>query len=202
MNDANKRTLASYEAHIQEYNDGTPQEVSEGVKGWIDQMLDEVPKDASIVEIGSAFGRDANYIEGKGYEVQRTDATHGFVELLSSQGYSAKDFNLITDEFDKSYDVVFADAVLLHFTREELELALGKVYTALTSGGRFAFSLKQGEGERWSEDKLGSPRFFCYWTKAHITEVLERTGFIHTVITTSEFGTNNPQWLHIIASKQ
>lgn len=201
MSETNKRTIDTYETHVQEYIDGTPNEVSGGVKDWIDRTLDELPNDASIIEIGSAFGRDANYIETIGYSVERTDATHGFVDFLLSQGHSAKDFNLLTDDFDKSYDVVFADAVLLHFTRDEFEFALRKVHAALNVDGRFAFSLKQGEGERWSEDKLGAPRFFCYWTEDQITDVLERTGFNNNVISYSEFGENYPKWLHIVAKK-
>ncbi|RWZ78827.1 MAG: class I SAM-dependent methyltransferase [Candidatus Microsaccharimonas sossegonensis] len=201
MTQSNERTLNSYEAHVQEYVDGTPQEVSGGVKDWIDRTLEGLPHEARIIEVGSAFGRDAQYIEAQGYKVDRTDATHGFVELLQSKGYQARDFNLITDSFNEQYDVVFADAVLLHFTREELELSVDKVRQALLPNGRFAFSLKQGEGERWSEDKLGAPRFFCYWTDEQITETLERVGFSDIAITTSEFGNNNPKWLHIVASK-
>lgn len=201
MQEANKQTLQAYEQHVQEYVDGTPQEVSGGVKDWIDRMLDGLPKDASIIEIGSAFGRDAQYIEEQGYAVERTDATHGFVELLEQKGYTARDFNLITDSFEKQYDIVFADAVLLHFTRQELELSLSKVHNALVENGRFVFSLKQGEGEVWTEDKLNAPRFFCYWTEPQIREVLERTGFGGIEVTNSEFGNNNPKWLHIIASK-
>jgi hypothetical protein len=197
----NGQTLQSYEAHVQEYVDGTPQEVSGGIKEWIHLMLEELPQDASIIEIGSAFGRDAHYIEEHGYTVERTDATHGFVELLQQKGFTARDFNLITDEFDKQYNVVFANAVLLHFTRDELGLSLDKVHKALLENGRFVFSLKQGEGEVWSEDKLGSPRFFCYWTEPGIRKVLEQAGFQSTTITNSEFGNNNPKWLHIIANK-
>ena len=201
MGEANERTLQAYEQHIKEYIDGTPQEVSGGVKEWIDRMLEDLPKDAKIIEIGSAFGRDAKYIEQQGYVVERTDATHGFVELLQEDGYDAKDFNLITDNFEGQYDVAFADAVLLHFTRQELELSVAKVNSVLVQSGQFVFSLKQGEGEVWTEDKLNAPRFFRYWTEPQIREVLERLGFAEVEVTNRELGNNSPKWLHIIATK-
>ena len=61
MSETNNRTVESYNAHIQEYIDGTPHEVSGVVKDWLDGSLADVPKDARILEFGSAFGRDAEY---------------------------------------------------------------------------------------------------------------------------------------------
>lgn len=117
MSDTNDTTVQSYDAHIQEYIDGTPQVVQGFVKSWIDTVLAGLSHDTQILEFGSAFGRDADYIESKGYKVQRTDVTPGFVTLLQSQGHQASILNAITDDLNGPYDLVFADAVLLHFTR-------------------------------------------------------------------------------------
>lgn len=201
MSETNGTTIQSYEAHIQEYIDGTPQEVGGDVKSWIDATLDGLATDAKIIEVGSAFGRDANYIESLGYTVLRTDATDGFVKLLTEQGHQAKGFNLITDNFDTDYDLVFADAVLLHFTRDEVAEATRKIHGALTHSGRFSFSLKQGQGESWSEDKLGAPRYFCYWEQPQITELLASSGFSDVRVSDGGSGHNNAKWLHIIATK-
>lgn len=204
MSKANTTTIRSYEAHIQDYIDGTPQEAGADVKAWIDATLDGLATDANIIEIGSAFGRDANYMEGLGYSVLRTDATLGFVELLKNQGYAAREFNLITDEFEAAYELVFADAVLLHFTRRELEKAVIKIYNALTPGGRLSFSLKQGQGTAWSYDKLGAPRFFCYWETQEIKDLVESAGYVNVNVGLSSAGMeydNINKWLHIIATK-
>lgn len=131
----NDTTLQSYESHIQEYIDGTPQEVSGHVKEWLDEALSLVPKDGHILELGSAFGRDAAYVEGEGYQVQRTDATQGFVDMLNQQGHNARLLNAITDDFGSGWDLIFANAVLLHFTPKETEVVLKKVHDALTEKG-------------------------------------------------------------------
>ena len=52
MSDTNKTTIQSYNEHIQDYIDGTPQEVSGSVKLWIDASLDGLSLDARILEIG------------------------------------------------------------------------------------------------------------------------------------------------------
>lgn len=200
MSDSNHKTIQSYEDHVQEYIDGTPQEASSVVKDWIDDALSGLPKDARILEFGSAFGRDAAYMQNLGYTVQCTDATKAFVDLLKNKGFDAKVLNAITDEIGGAYDLVFANAVLLHFTRKEVEAVLRKVFSALNDGGRFAFTLKQGEGEEWSENKLGAPRYFCYWVEGQIEKLAKDAGFTDVTIN-SDKPTANAMWLQIIAEK-
>ena len=93
-----------------------------------------------------------------------------------------------------------ANAVLLHFTRDEASQVIKKVFDALNTNGKFAFTLKQGEGEGWSEEKLGAPRFFCYWTEPQIREVLESAGFCGVEIS-GDKETANATWLRIVAKK-
>lgn len=202
MSETNETTIQSYEAHIPEYIAGTPLEVSGAVKTWIDTSLEGLPQDARILEIGTAFGRDAAYIEGLGYKVEKTDGTSGFVQWLQDNGHDAKVLNVITDEIDGSYDLIFADAVLLHFTRPETEAVICKVAAALAVNGKFAFSLKQGDGDGWSEEKLGAPRYFCYWNKDNISSLLQEAGFDDISIGDDSTGHNNAKWLHIIARKE
>lgn len=197
----NQETLSSYEMHVDEYINGTPGEVVGDVKVWIDATLQGLPSDVRILELGSAFGRDAAYIESLGYSVQRTDATQGFVDYLRKQGYVANLLNAITNELPASYDLIFADAVLLHFTPEDMKIVLGKVFQALNDDGRFSFSLKQGEGEEWSNAKLGAPRYFCYWKQDDIIELMKKVGFDTIEVSTGSLGRTNSEWLHIIAKK-
>ena len=199
MSSTNDKTIQSYEAHIQEYVDGTPQVVEGTVKDWIDATLEDLPRDATILELGSAFGRDADYIEGKGFRVKRTDVAPGFVKLLQSQGHQAFILDAINDDLAGPYDLIFADAVLLHFTRVETRSVIVKVFDALHDGGRFAFSLKQGDGDNWSEEKLGAPRYFCYWSKGDIEKIIKQTGFGDVQIKADRSG--GTRWLHIIANK-
>jgi len=200
MTDSNHQTIQSYEAHVQEYINGTPQDVSGVVKEWLDEAIANLPKDARILEFGSAFGRDATYLQNLGYKVECTDATQAFVDLLNQKGFNARRLNAITDDLGGQYDFVLANAVLLHFTRDETKQVLQKVFDALNPGGTFAFTLKQGEGEKWSEDKLGAPRYFCFWTEDQIRQLVEATGFTDVKVT-GDKATANATWLQVIARK-
>lgn len=174
---SNALTLHSYESGVQEYINGTPTEVSGSIKEWIDATLAHLPTNAEILEIGSGFGRDANYIESYGFSVERTDAAEAFVTLLQEQGHPARRFNILTDPVHKQYGLIFANAVFLHFTPQELEVVLKKIHAALKDDGIIAFSVKKGEGEEWTTAKLGQPRYFYYWDQDKIESLLKRTGF-------------------------
>ncbi|MBM3198601.1 MAG: hypothetical protein FJZ58_05035, partial [Chlamydiae bacterium] len=112
----NERTLSSYELATQEYVQGTATEVSGSFKKWIDATLALLSEEAEIFEIGSGFGRDAKYMESYGFHVERSDATEAFIALMQTEGYAALYFNVITDTFPSTYDLIFANAVFLHLT--------------------------------------------------------------------------------------
>lgn len=135
----------------------------------------------TVLEIGSANGRDALFLEQQGRRVRRTDATRAFVEMLRAQGHEASVLNVLTDDLvdvaDGPYAAVLADAVFLHFTPDQLRTALGRVAAALAAGGVLAFTVKQGTGSGWSEHKLGLPRYFHYWQPGPIRTLLEQEGW-------------------------
>lgn len=174
MGDENDITLQAYEEHIQDY---TSEQLGDGLKGWIDSVLKLVPKDGTILELGSGDGRDAAYITSRGYKIIATDAAQGFVELLKRRGLEARKLNAITDDLGKGYDLVFAQAVFLHFTPEQLRQVLHKVYRCLKPGAFLAFSVKKGHGVRWSDDYLGAPRYYYFWEASDLRELVEQVGF-------------------------
>lgn len=202
MSSNNQQTLQSYNEHIEEYVGGTPQHATEAWKAWIDSNLKLLDTSARILEFGSAFGRDADYMESLGYTVHRTDASSSFVNLLQKQGHEARLLNVLTDPLPKGLDMVFASAVLLHFTRDEAKAVIGKVYDSLNINGRFVFSLKIGDGEETTTAKLGAPRYFCYWQAPEIKRILRDTGFATVkIVTAGDYRSDKPYWLLISAVK-
>lgn len=193
----NDATIASYEKNAGRYAAATGMVVHEVLGKWLDAAVEGLHVDANIFEIGSGAGRDAHYLQSKGYKVHCSDATKAFLAQLSDSGLSADYFNVLTDAFTQKYDLILADAVFLHMTSDQLPGVLRKVSGALGEGGRLAMTLKEGEGEEWTDKKLGHPRYFCYWTEASITDLLSKTGF--QVVSVSKSGSANARWLNIIA---
>lgn len=197
----NDITLQTYDLKMQEYIDNTPQQINDAEQPWIDSALGLISQGSSILELGSGFGRNASYINEKGFELTCTDAVPRFVELLKNKGLNAKILNALKDDLGKNYDMVFANGVLVHFTNEETEIALDRIYQALKPSGIFAFSIKQGEGGAWTEEKLGAPRYFQYWQLDPLKEILEAHGFTWIAATAGETSLKNASWLYVIARK-
>lgn len=178
MSDANDRTLASYEAATDKYLAGTPA-TSPEVEAFLDRFVGELPthSDTRVLEIGSGPGWDALALEARGVAVQRSDATKAFVDRLRAQGHEALELDVRTGELGGPWDGVIANAVLLHLEREDLERFLVRLRTAMAPGGAFGFTLKEGDGESWSEHKLDLPRHFIFWREDALRALLERTGW-------------------------
>lgn len=197
LSDNNLETINSYEESVQKYIDKTPKTVDGSFKDWIMKFLSFVSKDKPIFEIGSAFGRDANFIESLDYKVIRSDATVSFVRYLENSGFECRYFNLLTDDFKEPLYVLFANAVFLHFTREELNLVLNKIYSNLEPNGILVFSVKAGVGEGWSYEKLGKKRYFYYWQLADLKNLLINCGY-EILFLEQDY---EKKWIYVIAKK-
>lgn len=196
----NTITLQSYPDKTEEYLDGTPG-LGDGLRAWIDECLKQIPNDGKILEIGSGFGRDAEYIRSQGFDIECTDAVPNFVEILQQKDFSARALNALTDEITKGYSMIFADAVLLHFTPQESKLVTEKIYNALPTNGIFALRVKKGNGGEWTEAKLGAPRYFYYWQPEDLKEMLEECGLEWICMMENYTDHNKASWMGVICRK-
>lgn len=174
---ANSATLEAYERAAEAYVAGTPTTPPPHLTALLDRVVAHVPPPASLLEIGSATGRDADLLEDRGYTVQRTDAANAFVSLLRQRGLRADRLNVLTEDVRGTWDVIYANAVFLHFSRAELMGVLARMLPHLTSRGMLVFTVKEGDGEAWSTHKLDQPRHFTYWHAPALRDVLASTGW-------------------------
>jgi SAM-dependent methyltransferase len=164
---------------------------------WLDRIGEVLSAGASVLEIGSGTGEDAIALEGRGYRVRRTDAAQSFVEMIRADGFAADQLNAITDELGGPYDLIFADAVFLHFDRAELTSVLRK---ARRAAAHLAFTTREGVGGEWSNRFLDLPRRFNSWQEQPLRDLLTETGWTVTDLTRHQtrLGSN---WLFILASR-
>lgn len=176
--ETNKTTLETYQERFSHYIEKTPQETSGTQREWIESLLNRIDRHTPILEIGSAFGRDAEFIQRAGFEnITVTDAFDAAIDELTSKGFDVKKLNILTDEPDGKYGLIFASAVFLHFTPQELQLVLRKLSGHLNDDGIISFSVKQGDGEEWSSEKMEAPRYFHYWQPASLNTLVEESGY-------------------------
>lgn len=202
----NDATIAAYDQNIQQYLDHTPHSFCnrhEVYFEWLNTALDLVGKEGGIFEIGSGHGRAARYISEKGYSITRSDASTAFVNYLNQHGETALVFNLLKDKLPVGYNMIFANAVVPHFTPNNLRLALKKIHDALGPNGIFVFDAKEGNGERWIEEKDIPQRYSHYWNSEELVTLVKNHGYEIIFLRTNIAGGDNPNclWTHIIAKR-
>lgn len=196
----NELTLQSYQNKTQRYVKGTPP-LDDAQKTWIDSCLELIPKTGRVLEVGSGFGRDAEYIKERGFAIECTDAVPNFIEILKRKGFNARTLNLLTDPIEDKYDMVLADAVLLHFTPQEAVQVVRKIYAKLTDAGIFAIRTKKGNGAVWSNEKIGAPRYFYYWQPEELKKMLTSCGFERLYVAENYANLTSTSWIGVIARK-
>ncbi len=168
-------TLASYEAGADDYLQQSPPPDPQA-RAYLNELA-TIVGNGTVLELGSGPGWDAAHLESKGPRVIRTDAVHALVNLLRAAGHPARLLDVRMDDFGGPYDAVMANAVLLHLSREQFVDVLGRSRRAVADHGLLAFTLKEGDGQRWSHAKLGLPRHFTYWRETDLRDALEANGW-------------------------
>jgi 2-polyprenyl-3-methyl-5-hydroxy-6-metoxy-1,4-benzoquinol methylase len=195
---AARATVAAYDGAAEPYSDAS-WEIDDAFGAGLDSYASAVGAGGTVLEIGSAGGRDAIALEERGLKVRRTDVTPAFVELMRSRGYDADLLDPLTDDLGGPYDGVWANATLLHVAREDLPTVLRNLAAATRPGGVLAMSLKEGDGEEWSvHGRVQAPRRFVYWREAPLRAVLLDAGWRVRELT-HETGGNGQEWLMIRA---
>jgi hypothetical protein len=171
----NKLTLQAYNDAADIYAEVTPPAYTpshQPMLNWINTSLSGLAPTARVLEVGSATLRDATYIRSKGYFVQTSDAPAAFVENLRKNDPNAIQLNILTDPIPANFDLIFANAVIPHFTEDDMKLFLDKVEQALNKGQRLAFSAKQGQGDSWIHEKFDNKRYIHYWIPESLRNLL------------------------------
>ncbi len=176
----NEKTLQAYNKRLSQYILNTPSWYNEShtpLLQWMRFCLALTPRKAEILEIGSGPGRDALFISSQGFNVTCSDASYEFVDYLNKRGQHALLLDAVKDSIPLGFQMIFANAVIQHFTEDNLDLVLEKVYDALPAGGIFAFSVKQGDGEAWITEKLQEKRYIRYWQPEELLAKIDENGY-------------------------
>ena len=193
----NDVTLLTYQQAAARYAERTPGLSTDVRVPFLDRVAELIPG-GRILELGSGPGRDARYLESRGLQVQRSDATPAFVEMMRDDGHSAVIIDARSDDLGGPWDAVMANAVLLHLSRTDFAAVVARVRRSVRDGGLFAFTLKEGDGEAWSERKLELPRWYVFWREPALRAVLEAHGW--TIISLRHPAGRPEDWIQVIAT--
>jgi SAM-dependent methyltransferase len=193
--DPHLTTLASYQANVDRYLATLAPHPAPATVRHLTGFAELLPAGAPVLEVGSGPGRDAAELEARGLRVRRTDATAAFVERLHRQGQPAELLDVLTDELGGPYAGIWASAVLLHLSRPQLAGVLRRFRAAVPADGVLGFSVKEGDGEEWTTEKLDAPRYYVYWRQEPLVDLVLGCGW--QPITVSRAAGTQTDWLYL-----
>lgn len=168
----NARTVRAYESSASRYAESTAVDVGRPLSPHLQRLIDVLPTDGTVLEIGSGPGWEADLLEARGVRVRRTDVTESFLELQRRRGAQAEKLDVITDELGGPYDAVMAMCVLQHIDRSLVPDVLSKISVATRSGGAFLVSVRDGKGDVWEGDY-----HTVLWDRPSFSSALSVAGF-------------------------
>jgi SAM-dependent methyltransferase len=128
-------------------------------EGALRRLAACIPEGGTLLEIGSASGRDADFLESLGVRVRRSDVTRAFIELQAERGKQVECLDLLRDDLGGPHAGVLALCVLLHVPRDSTDAVLARIAACLAPGGAFLVSVReQGDARAtaWASEELSA----------------------------------------------
>jgi hypothetical protein len=149
-------------------------------------------KNCKVFEIGSGAGIDAQVFRSQGYDIDTSDYAEGFFEMLQSKGFSPVEFDVINNIPDAQYSCIYANAVFVHISQEDMKQFLSRVYTTSYNGTIVFISVLLGDGYERSARGRGFERDFYYYNEDLIREIYKSANV--SIIETKNI---NDKWLWV-----
>lgn len=171
--------------------------VNSDMKDLYSLFLKELPKNASILDLGCGSGRDSKYFIDNGYKVIASDFSKELSILASkyiNQEVVIEDMRKIT--YENIFDGIWACASMLHLTENEIIDTLNRCYKALKEQGIIYLSFKYGD-KNYKKDG----RSFTCFTEKKFLNLLSNTRLkCKSILQTNDVrkGRENEKWLNII----
>lgn len=206
-----KEKASTYLATSIEHDNLAPEKANrkrEKLNNFFKKSFQILPKNAKILEIGSANGENAKYIESLGYNVTASDVAEDFIKASKNNGLTTINFNVLEDDFKEKYSGILAWRVFVHFTEEDILETLKKSYDNLENDGIFIFNVINRETKNvdneWvdfsNEYHMGAERYYHYFNQKDLDDIISQTKFqiqdFH-----KEGGDNNNKWLVYVLKK-
>lgn len=130
---------------------------------FAEMVLDYMPKQGTILDLGAGVGQDSVYFAKKGYDVTATDLDIAkLTETARGEDFSVEQVDLRRSlPFEnESYDVVYAHLSLHYFNQVTTEAIFAEIYRVLKPGGIVAFFTNSTDDPEYDTGKQIEPDYF------------------------------------------
>lgn len=175
----------------------------------LEPFADALPKGGSVLDAGCAGGRDAKYFAKRGFAVTGVDLAETFVEEARKNvpgGVFLKADVMNLPFPPESFDAVWANAVLVHLSKDELLPAFESFARVAKKGARLFLRMKAENPEMTEEQEKnaseGRAGDFTYFNEPEVREALAASGFAITSLESVDSSRPGLKWLKVWAVKE
>jgi SAM-dependent methyltransferase len=148
---------------------------------WLEKITSHIRPGGSILDVGSAGGRDSAWFASRGFEVTGIDISETMVALAAAAVPEARfsAMNLMHLDFpDESFDGIWCSCVLLHIPRADAPIAVRGLVSRLRPSGFLYVLVKEGNTEGLEEDSRygNAVKFSSYFEAWEIRTMLKDSG--------------------------
>ncbi len=199
----NRKTLASYTAEADlylEHWDRRPYRIPPLLNQWAGIL----PRGALILDLGCGPGQDSRHLRRAGFRPVALDGTWPF---LAHARKRARRLSLVMADLaslpfqTNVFDAIWAAASLIHLPKKELRPMLIVLRDLTKQGGKFGATFAHGKGEGFLTQGWIPGRYFSYWKKDELAQVLTRAGWKILLLRTVCNRERKGRWLNLIAEK-
>ena len=193
----NYETLGYYNQNANDFAEGT---LSADMSDSRSRFAAYLPPKGIILDFGCGSGRDTKAFLDAGFRVEATDGSEELCALASEHTRIAVRKMLFSelDAVDR-YDGIWACASILHLPKAELADVIGKIETALKTGGVLYTSFKYGE-----EEGMRHGRYFTDFTEESLKAFWSFLGlqiFDMWISQDIREDRREKQWINLLARK-
>jgi len=169
-------------------------------------FLKLLPEGGSVLDVGCGAGIKSRYLAEKGYKVIGIDFSEKMIEIakreLPDLNFEVVDVYEL-DKYPKTFDGIFAHAVLLHIPKNKVMDVLKKMKSRLNSGGLLYIGVKsmKDDGIEESvvkEDDYGYEyeRFFSFFSPNELKNYIQELDM--DLVWEGVTGSGRASWIQVI----
>jgi ubiquinone/menaquinone biosynthesis C-methylase UbiE len=177
----------------------------------LEKFIKHLPRNARVLDVGCAAGRDSALFAKRGFEVVGIDLSENLLKIARVK-YPEIEFikmDMRRLEFkDGTFYGIWANASMLHLPRNDVSQALSEFHRVLKAGAILHVGVKRGEGGGHTDDQYAAyeRRYFTYFQLEEMEQLVREAGFeiIDSFIdnpSKRKAGSRNIDWVKVFARK-
>lgn len=164
------------------------------------RFTDLIQAGGRVLDLGCGPGRDVALLNERGFNTIGIDRSLGMLEQAKQRvglQFTCADMRQLPLAAT-SLDGIWMCASLLHIPHADVPDVLNEAYRVLRTNGVLYISVRQGEGEEWSNSD-GGPRFFTLFQLEELLVFIKQTQFKVQWHSLEPFG--HSTWINVLAMR-